>query len=189
MSENYMSRADVTRQRNSKGKAETRLDLLPNEPPRRSRLEVLALPKSRPPEKNEPRPSITSGPRHQFTGASNANNSRRLSINQRGQPNSMDEIPNSARATELPSRRLNITNATKSTRKEQLQIPTQEATQIYSARANSLKDRPASSRRTFSHKPRMNLKAPQRVQVKRIKAIALYRDRVPIIGMKKRNFP
>ena len=156
MSENYMSRGDVTRQRATKTKAETKLDLLPNEPPKRSRLQVLALPKSRPNEKNEPRLSSLSGARHQFTGVSNANNhGRRLSINQRGQQNSVDDIPNSARGAELSSRRLNITNATKQTRKESLLIPSQETTQLYSARA--VKERPTSSRRTFSYRPRMSL--------------------------------
>ena len=189
MSENYVSRGDVTRQKTAKTKAETKLDLLPNEPPRRSRLEVLALPKSRPNEKNEPRLSSLSGARHQFTGVSNANHSRKASINQRGQQNSVDDIPNSARASELASRRLNVSNATKASRKEQPHVPSQETTQLLSARASSLKEPQSASRRTFSYRPRMNLTMQQKVQVKKIRAIALYRDRVPIIGLKKRNFP
>ena len=48
-----MSRNDMTK--NSKNKVEPKFDLLPNEPPKRSRLEILALPKSRPTEKNEHR--------------------------------------------------------------------------------------------------------------------------------------
>ena len=76
-SENLMSR-----QRALKTKAEPKLDLLPNEPPKRSRLETLALPKSRPSAKNEPRHSH-SGPKHQFTGVGGANHMHRTSMNPR----------------------------------------------------------------------------------------------------------